>query len=396
MLIKASWLVDRRGDLHRHGEIDTGGSTSLLELADMILMPGLFDAHVHLDYTHMAGRIPPPRSFTAWIEQINRIKRTWTDADFTRSILDGLTQTLDHGTTAMINWICHPRIIPSLLLHDQRIWWLWEQISLQPSPLRAKWDDWNEAIAPAAPLWQGGLAPHALYSCHPDVLGEALSWCSLHRRTWSIHLSESTEEQDLFLNRKGPLFEFCGRLGRNMDDTGSRTPLQILLPLIASARSPGLLVHANCLSGADIAALAAFQKRPNAPFLSIAHCPRSARYFQHPPFPLHRLKDSGINLCLGADSPASNTDLSLFQEMAALRAVYPNLEPSFVFRMATLHAAKALGLENEWAQWQDWIAIPSGKLKTKQEVWQAITGFTGKPSFVMVDNRIARKPQDLR
>src|SRR5207247_8309574 len=39
-----------------------------LDLGEVALLPGLVNAHCHLDYTHLAGQIPPPKLFTDWIK----------------------------------------------------------------------------------------------------------------------------------------------------------------------------------------------------------------------------------------------------------------------------------------------------------------------------------------
>ncbi len=48
-------------------------STDVLDLGEVVLMPGLINAHCHLDYTMMRHAITPPKSFTAWVQRINAI-----------------------------------------------------------------------------------------------------------------------------------------------------------------------------------------------------------------------------------------------------------------------------------------------------------------------------------
>ena len=74
----------------------TGRSSDLGEVA---LLPGLLNAHCHLDYTHMAGLFPPPASFCDWIKLITTEKSQWTADDYRASWLDGAAMLLRHGTT---------------------------------------------------------------------------------------------------------------------------------------------------------------------------------------------------------------------------------------------------------------------------------------------------------
>ena len=51
-----------------HGRIcATRATGEIVDLGEVVLMPGLVNAHCHLDYTDMAGLLPPPKKFTDWI-----------------------------------------------------------------------------------------------------------------------------------------------------------------------------------------------------------------------------------------------------------------------------------------------------------------------------------------
>ena len=97
-----------------------------------------------------------------------------------------------------------------------------------------------------------------------------------------------------------------------------------------------IVVHLNELAEEDFARL------ETAPRFHIAHCPRSSRYFQHRPFALQKLTELGFNVCLGTDSLASNSSLSLFAEMQTLRDSHPWLAPERILEMATTNPARAL------------------------------------------------------
>src|SRR6266705_1629767 len=60
-------------------------SGPILDLGEMIVMPGLINAHCHLDYTSMAGLFPPPRSFCDWIKIITTEKALWSYSDYEES-----------------------------------------------------------------------------------------------------------------------------------------------------------------------------------------------------------------------------------------------------------------------------------------------------------------------
>ena len=75
-----------------------------------------------------------------------------------------------------------------------------------------------------------------------------------------------------------------------------------------------ILAHLNELTEADFGLLA------RAKGFHIAHCPRSHTFFGHTPFAWRRLRALGLNICLGTDSLASNSRLSLFSRNAGITA----------------------------------------------------------------------------
>src|SRR5262245_20578159 len=76
-------------------------SKAVVDLGDSIVLPGLVNAHCHLDYTNMAGLFPPPRRFTDWIKQITATKAEWSYSDFAESWLHGAKMLLHSGTTTV-------------------------------------------------------------------------------------------------------------------------------------------------------------------------------------------------------------------------------------------------------------------------------------------------------
>jgi cytosine/adenosine deaminase-related metal-dependent hydrolase len=84
-------------------ELSAAWPGPVTDLGEVILLPGLVNAHCHLDYTGLAGQLAPPRTFPDWIKAILAAKGAWTNEDFTRSWLDGAAQLLASGTTTVAN-----------------------------------------------------------------------------------------------------------------------------------------------------------------------------------------------------------------------------------------------------------------------------------------------------
>ena len=63
-----------------------GQGASVVDLGEVVILPGLINAHCHLDFTLLRGVIAPQRSFADWILQINGLRRDLSDEDFLESI----------------------------------------------------------------------------------------------------------------------------------------------------------------------------------------------------------------------------------------------------------------------------------------------------------------------
>lgn len=159
---------------------------------------------------------------------------------------------------------------------------------------------------------------------------------------------------------RGVLFDFMTQLGRWMGDCGEkRTPLMHIAACTPLGRR-WLLVHMNELSDEDFELL---ESLPADNLPSIAHCPGSHAYFRHSAFPLWRLRDLGINICLGTDSLASTSSLSMFDEMRTVARQHPDLPALEILKMATMNGAMALGMNRRLGAiapgfFADLIALP--------------------------------------
>ena len=79
-------------DVGRFDDIKTRNAGNTVDLGEQALLPGLINAHCHLDYTCLRGKIPPQKSFTDWIRAINAEKSELSPKDYIASINDGFEE----------------------------------------------------------------------------------------------------------------------------------------------------------------------------------------------------------------------------------------------------------------------------------------------------------------
>jgi cytosine/adenosine deaminase-related metal-dependent hydrolase len=354
-------------DVGTFAEVKARNSDEVVDLGEQALLPGLINAHCHLDYTCLRGKIPRQKSFTDWIRAINAEKAKLSPQDYVASINEGFAEAKRFGTTTIANLTAFPELI-SQIQPPIRTWWFAELIDV-----RAKVGvDLVVESLKSAEHW--GLAPHSLFTASAD----------LYRRCENVlattHLAESREEMSMFRDASGPLYDFMKGIGRDMSDCGAETPLAHFLRARDSSTPLGMtkdwvITHLNELAGSDFDLLAASTMK-----FSIVHCPRSHRYFGHSPFQFQKLREMGFNICLGTDSLASNDDLSLFAEMRAFQRNFPGVSPEEILAMTTLNPARALRQEDVLGKIRrdadvDLVAVPLHG----GNVFEEVVSFAGEP-----------------
>jgi aminodeoxyfutalosine deaminase len=329
---------DRIVDVGRHDEVRIRRSDPIADLGEVVLLPGLINAHCHFDFTAFRGAIAPRRSFADWIVQINALRHEFSDDEFLESIARGFQEARRWGTTTIANIESMPGLLARMSAPPLRTWWFAELIDVRPRLVRPAMI--AEALGSFRDKenWLGGfgLSPHAPYTVSPELSRLARDAAKRNQMLLTMHLAESAEEMEMFRNGRGRLFDLLQNLGRAMDDcSAGKTPLAVMLDREVIDEH-WIVVHLNELAEEDFARL------ETSPRFHIAHCPRSSRYFQHRPFALQKLTELGFNICLGTDSLASNSSLSMFAEMQTLRDAHPWLAPERILEMATTNPARAL------------------------------------------------------
>jgi cytosine/adenosine deaminase-related metal-dependent hydrolase len=375
---------DRIADVGRFAEIaKTHSGEEIADLGDQALLPGLINAHCHLDYTCLRGKIPRQKSFTDWIRAINAAKAKLSPADYVRSINEGFAEAKRFGTTTIANLTAFSELV-SQIKAPIRTWWFAELIDVR-DPTRAN-DVVDLAVQNLKSQEHWGLAPHAPFTASADLYRRSEEIAEGEDILLTTHLAESREEMSMFRDGKGELYEFLNDVGRDMSDCGRETAIQRFVGRLGEASLPGwLLVHINEISNEDLDTL-----KKSAGKDSIVHCPRSYQYFGHSSFQFQKLHELRFNVCLGTDSLASNEDLSLFAEMRAFQKEFPHVSAHQMLEMVTTNAARALRQENALGKigtgfLADLIAIPITRSTTTIE---EIVAFDQPVSWSMLGGRV--------
>jgi aminodeoxyfutalosine deaminase len=404
MIIRADTVITNVGAPISDGAVVIDGNTitavcassdiqitgPVLDLGKHVLMPGLVNAHCHLDFTMMRSAISPQRTFTDWIRRINALKRSLSDDDYRAAIAKGFAELRKWGTTTVANIESFPELLIGMEKPPIRTWWFFEMIDVRHRETSEDVVSGAMSFFEKNGDWLGGfgLSPHAPYTASGRLFELTAKVAQKLGMRVTAHVAESHEEWQMFKDGSGAMYDFLLRLGRWMYDCHhDRTPLAHVAHHGCFDGEGWLLAHMNELDASDFALLASLppNRRP-----SVVHCPNSHRYFSHNPFPMRKLMEIGIPICLGTDSLASTDSLSLFEEMRTLAKREPWLGAPDILQMATCNGAAALGLNAGKicvGAVADLIALPyDGKAAN---VYDAVLAHREPITWMMLNGQIA-------
>jgi len=300
-----------------------------------VLMPGLVNAHCHLELSHLAGRVPAQDGFVGWVEGIVAV-RGQDAAEAVLARAASAIEALERGGTAAVgdvsNTLAHLDLLGRSSLRTRVFFELigWDPASAATILERAR------ARLAALPGVEGveiALAAHAPHS----VSAALLSAMAREGGLAAIHLAESPNERRFLEEGDAPWSEFLRRrgLGGVRFDPPRLSPVRYLESL--GLLTPRLLAaHAVQVDAEDRALLAGRG-------VAVVLCPRSNETLGVGRAPVPEMREAGVRLCVGTDSLASAPSLDVWEDVLALHRAFPALEPDWLVRAATASGAEALG-----------------------------------------------------
>jgi cytosine/adenosine deaminase-related metal-dependent hydrolase len=327
-----------------------------IDLGEAAILPGLVNAHTHLELSYLREQIPPTSDFVTWVRGVIAERRKRPDPR-SPEILDavdrGIAEAVACGT-AIVGDISNTLVtFDPLARSPLAAVVFYELIRFNTQDARGFVHEATQAIEslPPSPHVRASLAAHAPYSVAPLVFRAIRQ--AVDRDPFapcSVHLSESTEETDFIRTGGGPwraILEELGSWDPQWVPPGG-TPVQFLDD---SGFLDGrvLAVHGVQMSAADLERLASRGA-------TLVTCPRSNGHTGAGAPPLEEFYESGVRVAVGTDSLASAPDLNLFAELATIRALAPSVPATTLLDSATRQGSRALGFD------ADFGTIEAGKL----------------------------------
>ncbi len=318
----------------------------VIDLGEAVVLPGLVNAHTHLEFSDLAEPLGfPGIGFADWIRAVIAHRRR-PGGDVRRAVRLGLNESLRSGTTTIgeiaavdpFGWFADPPPTPR-----PDVTAFVELIGLGIERSAAEERKLAEFVAAdRAGLVRPGISPHAPYTVRSDLVVAAAETSRSYRLPLAMHLAESREELRLLAAGDGPLVELLKET--NAWDSQAIPPdsrPHDYLRMLAGAHRV-LVVHGNYLQADEVTLLAEHADR-----MSVVYCPRTHSFFRHDPYPLAQLLAAGAAVCLGTDGRCTNPDLDLRAELREVAERHPQISPGRIVRLGTLDGARALGTAHE-------------------------------------------------
>jgi len=355
---RASWVVPidrppiRNGAVHIKGgrivavgPADTIHGKPIIDEGDAALMPGLINAHTHLELSWMRDRVPPAPKFTDWVKALFAIRGRpdgQLSAEQTVAVEHAIDEAQQCGTVAVgdiSNSMMSAKAIQQsgllgVVFHELLGFKERDGALLNATQeLRASSGGTHVAVS---------LAPHAPYSTSLELFKAIRTAVNENDLPiMSVHLGESAEEVEFLEKGTGPWRSMLQVIGAWRDDweVPGCDPVSYL-DRHGIIDEKTLVVHGVQFSDRALARLAEIGA-------TLVTCPRSNQWVGVGYPPIDRFYQSGVKVAVGTDSLASVEDLNVFSELKTMRWLAPNVPAAKILESATLTGARALGLDNE-------------------------------------------------
>jgi len=291
------------------------------ESLDAILLPALVNAHLHLEVSHLAGRVAGGDGLVPWIQAFMANRAAAPPGEIAPAMSAAAGELVDAGvaavgevtnTLASLAPLAGAGLAGTLFL---------EVMGLTPERYERALAAARQALAAATvpPGLRVALSPHAVYSTLPGAVAALLA-----AGPASIHLAEDPAEREVTSRGEGPFAELARSVGSEPRVPRARSAVAAAAPHL---RPGHLAVHCVDLDPEDVAALAASGA-------TVVLCPRSNLHIGGRLPSLPALLEAGVPLAVGTDSRASSPSLAPLAELAVLREAFPGVPAARLLSLA--------------------------------------------------------------
>jgi cytosine/adenosine deaminase-related metal-dependent hydrolase len=336
--IRGGWVAVEAGRIVSAGGADAPPRGASRRHESHAILPGLVNAHTHLELSWMSGRVPPGTSMPDWTARLIALGRRGDPGPVVEAI-----GSMHRSGTVLVGDIGNTPLACEPLSRGPLSGCVFREVlgfnAADPSRMVASAASDLEKLRGMGSL-RGSVVPHAPYSVSPALFREIAR--TSREEIVSVHVAESCAEIEFLHTGTGPWRDVLDRLGAW--DSAWTPPAcgpVAYLDGLGLINDRLLAVHGVHLTDAELGRLA----QAGA---TVVTCPRSNRWTGAGIPPIPRFYASGVRVAVGTDSLASVEDLNLLSELAVMRALAPDVPAARLLDSVTRSGAEALGFGGEY------------------------------------------------
>ena len=317
--------VDTDGTIIAIKRYDNIDREAHVEFFPGILIPGMINAHCHLELSYLRGAIAEGGGYAAFASEIGRVRNNFSQEERLRAAMVADAMMWEQGIEAVAD-IANDDLVMAIKEHS-RIQYktMFEFFGLNNHNTTTL-----ETLAEQYP--DASVTPHSTYSVQEQEFNHI---CHKYSPLLSLHFLES-ENEALLYQHQGSLAEWYNRMGWECDFLHHTSPAQRVANTLPKD-SRLLLVHATCATKEDVDTIESSLQGGATWVL----CPESNRYISNLRPPIELLDKMHANIAIGTDSLASARRLSMVDNMLLLG----DIPLERLLSYATINGAKALGID---------------------------------------------------
>ncbi|MEQ1552839.1 MAG: amidohydrolase family protein [Ferruginibacter sp.] len=313
-----------------------------------IICPGFINAHCHIELSHLKNKIPQQTGLVEFILQILKYRNA--DEDIKQHAMQLADQELYNTGTVAVGDICNTNDSLSLKKHSKIHWHNFIEVSgFNNDIAETRFEIAKNIYEQFCKLsLSNSIVPHAPYSVSTKLFN--LINQSAIGKTLCIHNQETLTENEFFQDKIGGFLHLYESLG--VDITSflplQKTSLQYWLPQLKNAKKI-IAVHNTFTTQADINFV---KNKKTEQEMYFCLCPNANLYIENTVPAIDLLIKNQVNIVLGTDSYASNTQLNIFEEIKTIQKYFPNIPLQNILKWATINGAKALEINDKFGSFE--------------------------------------------
>ncbi len=325
----------------------------LREFPDSILLPGLVNAHIHLEYSAL-GPMTQRADFLKWIMELIKRYRELSDDTIDSAVDSAIEELIASGITCVGEVSRGGASLRALKQSGLKGVFYTELAGVDDGRLKGAIPDFKARFNDADKILRDsslrcGVFPHSVYTLCQDALEYISAFARERNIPCGLHAAEVVSENEFVSASRGALADFLKRLALETAPPKGSWPntieylrdMKLLTPMTQLVHC----VHLDERSFALIEGIGA----------NIILCPRSNHLLKNDGLPISALLKYDINTGIGTDSLASNYSFDMFQELRFLKKsarsmsgggkLPANIDARLI-EMATIGGARAMGMRN--------------------------------------------------